>query len=106
MNEAGIIAVSYTHLDVYKRQLLTDGGRSQNGGITWKKDGSGFYFSSTKRNGGDRDIYFMNPSKPQETKVILEVKGGGWGIQDISDDGKKIIVGEYVSCLLYTSRCV
>ena len=84
-------------LKTMESTLLTDGGRSQNGGITWKKDGSGFYFSSTKRNGGDRDIYFMNPSKPQETKVILEVKGGGWGIQDISDDGKKIIVGEYVS---------
>lgn len=77
--------------------LLTDGGRSQNGGMRWKKDGSGFYFSSTKRNGGDRDIYFMNPLKPEETKLILEVKGGGWGISDISEDGKKLIIGEYVS---------
>ncbi len=77
--------------------LLTDGGRSQNGGMRWKKDGSGFYFSSTKRNGGDRDIYFMNPLKPNETKLILEVKGGGWGISDISEDGKKLIIGEYVS---------
>lgn len=77
--------------------LLTDGGRSQNGGMRWKKDGSGFYFSSTKRNGGDRDIYFMNPLKPEETKLILEVKGGGWGISDISEDGKKLIIGEYLS---------
>ena len=77
--------------------LLTDGGRSQNGGMRWKKDGSGFYFSSTKRNGGDRDIYFMNPLKPNETKLILQVKGGGWGISDISEDGKKLIIGEYVS---------
>ncbi len=78
-------------------KLLTDGGRSQNGGMTWKKDGSGFYFSSTKRNGGDRDIYFMNPFKPGDTKLVLELKGGGWGINDISDDGKKLIIGEYVS---------
>lgn len=77
--------------------LLTDGGRSQNGGIQWKKDGSGFYFSSTKRNGGDRDIYYMNPLKPNETKLVLEVNGGGWGISDISDDGKKLIIGEYIS---------
>ncbi len=77
--------------------LLTDGGRSQNGGMRWKKDGSGFYFSSTKRNGGDRDIYYMNPLKPQDTKLVLEVKGGGWGISDISEDGKKLIIGEYVS---------
>ena len=77
--------------------LLTDGGRSQNGGMRWKKDGYGFYFSSTKRNGGDRDIYYMNPLKPADTKLILELKGGGWGISDISEDGKKLIIGEYVS---------
>lgn len=84
-------------LKTMQSTLLTDGGRSQNGGMRWKKDGSGFYFSSTKRNGGDRDIYFMNPLKPQETQLILEVKGGGWGISDISEDGKKLLVGEYVS---------
>lgn len=84
-------------LKTMQSTLLTDCGRSQNGGMRWKKDGSGFYFSSTKRNGGDRDIYFMNPLKPQETQLILEVKGGGWGISDISEDGKKLLVGEYVS---------
>ena len=84
-------------LKTMESTLLTDGGRSQNGGIRWKKDGSGFYFSSTKRNGGDRDIYFMNPMKPEETKLILELKGGGWGISSIDDNGKKLIIGEYVS---------
>lgn len=84
-------------LKTMESKLLTDGGRSQNGGVTWKKDGSGFYFSSTKRNGGDRDIYFMNPLKPEDVKLVLELKGGGWGINDISDDGKKLIIGEYVS---------
>ena len=77
--------------------LLTDGGKSQNGGLQWRKDGSGFYFSSTKRNGGDRDIYFMNPLKPAETKLVLELKGGGWSIDDISADGNKLIISEYVS---------
>lgn len=85
------------NLNTMESTLLTDGGRSQNGGMRWTKNGSGFYFSSTKRNGGDRDIYFMNPLKPNETKLILEVKGGGWGISDISEDGKKLIIGEYIS---------
>ncbi|QOW09162.1 S9 family peptidase [Kaistella flava (ex Peng et al. 2021)] len=85
------------NLNTMESTMLTDGGRSQNGGMRWKKDGSGFYFSSTKRNGGDRDVYYMNPLKPEETKLILEVKGGGWGISDISEDGKKLIIGEYVS---------
>ncbi|WP_185145828.1 prolyl oligopeptidase family serine peptidase [Chryseobacterium sp. SNU WT5] len=84
-------------LNTMESTLLTDGGRSQNGGMRWKKDCSGFYFSSTKRNGGDRDIYYMNPLKPNGTKLILELKGGGWGISDLSADGKKIIVSEYVS---------
>lgn len=84
-------------LKTLQSTLLTDGGRSQNGGVTWKKDGSGFYFSSTKRNGGDRDVYYMNPNDPKSAKLILEVKGGGWGIADISDDGKKLLISEYVS---------
>ena len=84
-------------LKTLQSTMLTDGGRSQNGNVTWRKDGSGFYFASTKRNGGDRDIYFMNPNDPKSAKLILEVKGGGWGIQDISEDGRKLLVREYVS---------
>lgn len=84
-------------LKTLQSTLLTDGGRSQNGGITWRKDGKGFYYSSTKRNGGDRDIYYMDPNDPKSNKLVLQVKGGGWGISDISNDGKKLLISEYVS---------
>lgn len=84
-------------LKTLQSTLLTDGGRSQNGGVTWRKDGKGFYYSSTKRNGGDRDIYYMDPNDPKANKLVLQVKGGGWGISDISNDGKKLLIGEYVS---------
>lgn len=84
-------------LKTLESTLLTDGGRSQNGDVTWRKDGKGFYFSSTKRNGGDRDIYYMDPNNPKSEKLILQVKGGGWGIQDISSDNKKLLLGEYIS---------
>lgn len=84
-------------LKTLQSTLLTDGGRSQNGGVTWRKDGKGFYYSSTKRNGGDRDIYYMDPNNPKSDKLILQVKGGGWGIHDISSDGIKVLVGEYIS---------
>ncbi len=77
--------------------LLTDGGRSQNGGVNWQKDGKGFYFMSTKRNGGDRDIYYMDPNNPSSEKLILERKGGGWGISDISLDNKNLLISEYIS---------
>ena len=84
-------------LKTLQSTLLTDGGRSQNGGIKWSKDGKGFYYSSTKRNGGDRDVYYMDPNNPKAEKLIIQVKGGGWGIQDISPDGKQLVLGEYVS---------
>ncbi|MDR6845117.1 prolyl oligopeptidase family serine peptidase [Flavobacterium granuli] len=84
-------------LKTLQSTLLTDGGKSQNGGVTWREDGKGFYYSSTKRNGGDRDIYYMDPNNPSSNKLILEVKGGGWGIQDISKDNKQLLVSEFIS---------
>ena len=84
-------------LKTLESTLLTDGGRSQNENVTWRKDGKGFYYCSTKRNGGDRDIYYMDPMNPASAKLILEVKGGGWGISDISSDNKKMLISEYVS---------
>jgi dipeptidyl aminopeptidase/acylaminoacyl peptidase len=85
------------NLKTLESTLLTDGGRSQNSDVTWKKDGSGFYFSSTKRNGGDRDIYYMDANNPKSTQLILQVKGGGWGIGDLLSDGKKLLVEESIS---------
>jgi dipeptidyl aminopeptidase/acylaminoacyl peptidase len=84
-------------LKTLQSKILTDGGRSQNGGINWRKDGKGFYYMSTKRNGGDRDIYFMDPNNPASDKLILERKGGGWGISDISSDNKNLLISEYIS---------
>ena len=83
-------------LKTLQSTLLTDGGRSQNGGVTWRNDGKGFYFMSTKRNGGDREVYFMDPNNPN-AKLVLERKGGGWGINDISEDNQTLIISEYVS---------
>lgn len=77
--------------------LLTDGGRSQNGGPLWRNDGKGFYFTSTKRNGGDRDIYYMDPNDPTSARLVLERQGGGWAISDISADDSSLLVREYVS---------
>lgn len=84
-------------LKTLQSTLLTDGGRSQNGGIVWKKDGKGFYYSSTKRNGGDRDVYYIDPNNPSTSKLILQVKGGGWGISDISSDAKQLLISESIS---------
>jgi len=39
----------------------------------------------------------MDPNNPKSDKLVLQVKGGGWGISDISTDGQKLLISEYVS---------
>ena len=77
--------------------LLTDGGRSQNGGVTWNTRGDRMTYGSTRRNGADRDIYIMNPLEPKSEKLLLQVTGGGWGVVDWSPDDSKLAVIEFVS---------
>jgi dipeptidyl aminopeptidase/acylaminoacyl peptidase len=77
--------------------LLTDGKRSQNGGISWSTKGDRIAYGSTRRNGGDRDIYIMDPRKPSSDKLVLQVSGGGWGVADWSIDDKTLLVAEGIS---------
>ena len=80
-----------------KITLLSDGGRSQNGGMNWSTKGDKLLYGSTRRNGADRDVYLMDPLQPQKDKLVLELAGGGWGVNDWSPDDKSFILGEYVS---------
>ncbi len=77
--------------------MLSPGGRSQNGLGPWSHQGDRIAFGSTRRNGTDRDVYVMDPKDPASTKLVLEVKGGGWGPADWSPDDKKLAVFEFVS---------
>jgi dipeptidyl aminopeptidase/acylaminoacyl peptidase len=77
--------------------LLTDGGRSQNGGIRWRKNGKEIIFGSTMRNGADRDIYIMDPLEPSSRKLLIENKGGGWSVADWSPDGSQLLMMDYRS---------
>ena len=77
--------------------LLTDGGRSQNGGVRWSRAGDRVAYASTRRNGTDRDIYVMDPMRPESNRLVLEVSGGGWGVSDWSPDGTRLLVDQYVS---------
>lgn len=80
-----------------KITLLTDGGRSQNGGMLWNHRGSQIAYTSTRRNGADRDIYLMNPKDSSSNKLLLQAAGGGWNVADWSPDDKTLLVGEYIS---------
>ncbi len=77
--------------------LLTDGGRSQNGGIVWNHAKDRFLYSTTRRNGADRDIWIMDPLKPEGSKAITELSGGGWAGLDWSPDDSRIVAREAIS---------
>jgi dipeptidyl aminopeptidase/acylaminoacyl peptidase len=77
--------------------LLSDGGRSQNGSMQWSNSDDRIAFTSTRRNGADRDVYVMNPLDPASTRLVLQVDGGGWSVQDWSPGDSLLLVGEYIS---------
>ena len=39
----------------------------------------------------------MDPAKPESSRMVLQVEGGGWSVQDWSPDEKTLLVGEYIS---------
>jgi dipeptidyl aminopeptidase/acylaminoacyl peptidase len=84
-------------LDSRRITLLTDGGRSQNSGTAWSRRGDRIAYTSTRRNGADRDIYIINPSDPRSDRQLLQLSGGGWSVHDWSADDTRILVKEYLS---------
>jgi len=77
--------------------LLTDGGRSQNGGVVWSNKGDRIAYGSTRRDGADRDLYLMDPATPASDRMMLQVSGGGWGVADWSPDDTKLLATEAIS---------
>lgn len=76
--------------------LLTD-GKSRNSDASWAKSGNQLAYTSTRRNGRDNDIYVIDPTKPATDKLVAEVSGGGWSIEDWSKDEKELLISEYIS---------
>ena len=77
--------------------LLSDGGRSQNGGWVWDRGGDRIAYSSTRRNGADRDLWVVDPRDPATDRLVVENAGGGWSVLDWAADGTKLLVGESLS---------
>lgn len=76
--------------------LVTD-GKSRNTGGVWSKAGDAFAYGSTRRTGQDVDLWVVNPADPKTDHMVARLEGGGWDASDWSPDGKRILVGEYVS---------
>jgi dipeptidyl aminopeptidase/acylaminoacyl peptidase len=77
--------------------LLSDGSRSQNGGWVWDRAGDRIAYTSTRRNGADRDIWVVDPRDPATDRLVVENAGGGWSVLDWSPDGTHLLVGESLS---------
>ncbi|MEY4055590.1 MAG: hypothetical protein RL519_925 [Pseudomonadota bacterium] len=76
--------------------LLTD-GKSRNEINAVSVDGKLLGYSSTRRNGADSDLYVIDPRDPASNKLVLQVKGGGWGIADFAPGNATAVVGNYQS---------
>lgn len=76
--------------------LLTD-GKSRNSMGAWSADGQLLGYSSTRRNGADNDLYVMDPRNPASSRMVAQVKGGGWSIAGFSPDQRTAYVVEYKS---------
>ena len=79
-----------------KLTLLTD-GKSRNEINAVSADGKLLGYSSTRRNGTDSDLYVIDPRDPASNKLVLQVKGGGWGLADFAPGNGAAVVGNYVS---------
>jgi len=77
--------------------LLTDGGRSQNGGWVWNQAEDRIAYLSTRRNGADRDVWLMDPLDQATDRLLVTLSGGGWSALDWSPDDAQILLGEYLS---------
>ena len=75
--------------------LLTDGKRTQNGGTVISRDGRLVAYTSTARNGTDRDVWVRDTQAG--TSKTLVTAGGSWSAMDFSPDGTRLLVMKYIS---------
>ncbi|MBV9008941.1 MAG: S9 family peptidase [Verrucomicrobia bacterium] len=76
--------------------LLTD-GKSRNSEPVFSNRGDRVAYTSTRRNGADTDIYVEAPLDPKSDRMLAQVKGGGWQVEDWSPDDQQLVVLEYIS---------
>jgi dipeptidyl aminopeptidase/acylaminoacyl peptidase len=75
---------------------LTNDPKSQNGNCIFNSLGNKIIFTSTARNGADRDICGLD-MRSGAKKNIIDNRGGGWSIADWSDDEQSILINEGIS---------
>ena len=81
------MAVSYTHLDVYKRQVLNQAALRRSTGTIWLVMGALFLLASLLSFG-------------------VVIAAGSGASTPLAITGGVVAIALYGACLLYTSRCV
>jgi dipeptidyl aminopeptidase/acylaminoacyl peptidase len=82
-------------LDSGRITLLTD-GRSRHGVPVWSNRRGLIAYSSTRRDGKDRDLWVMNPLETASERMVAEVDGT-WDALDWSADDKELLAQELIA---------
>lgn len=80
----------------FRTQLITD-GKSRNLLGPVRENGSQMIVLSNQRNGRDTDIYVADCRKPKSLELLMPVEGQFWNVSDWSQDGKQLLLFQYVS---------
>ena len=75
--------------------LLTD-GQSRNESPVWSLDGKRLAFTSNRRSAADRDLYVMDPDRPDGSRMVAKARGN-WQVHDWSPDGVSLLSIEWLS---------
>jgi dipeptidyl aminopeptidase/acylaminoacyl peptidase len=77
---------------------------TRNEGASISRDGRTMAWAVTRPGTPRRDIVVMNPADPASRRTLMS-RDGGWSVLDISEDGTRLLLGEYVS-VTHTRRAV
>ena len=61
----------------------------------WLRDGSGFIYTANDQSASDFSIYRYDLGTARSTRLLA--KEGNWGAADITDDGTRLLVRQYLS---------
>lgn len=76
------------------RQLTEAGTRNES--LQFSDDGKMVAWSVSRSGSAEREITIMDVENPSSKRVIYRANGS-WSVYDFSPDGKKLLIGEYVS---------
>ncbi len=82
-------------LETGKTKQLTEAG-TRNENLIFSKDGKKIAYSVSRSGSPTREIMVMDIDNPASAKMVYKADGG-YGVYDFSPDGKKLLMGKYIS---------